>query len=293
MKRRQFIWFTLLFATSCKASTLTAESNVRKMEKIRFAVTDVLEVEKLLQNYGNFRSALETVLETKVEFFPVQSLTAAAVALQSGDVDLVLTGPSEYVIIHARTNAVPLMGITRPNYHSLIVVPVNSPIQSVADLNGKTIALSDIGSTSGHLGPIKMIVDAGLNPKSDVKTTMLGDEGSVAALKSGQVDAWGGSAIDYEQLINQPKNFESGYRILATGLPLPNDIFVASSQLDPELIADYKQRMIDRQETLIQALVRGEKTHKYQGSKLVPASDSDYNMIRQVYQEMGESKLIE
>ena len=292
MKRRQFIWFSVLFISGCTASTLTSRST-KKPEKIRFAVTDVLEEEKLQQNYGEFRQALESVLATKIEFFPVKSFTTAAVALQSGEVDLVLTGPSEYVIIQSRTNAVPVIGITRLNYYSVIAVPVNSPIQSVAELKGKKIALSDIGSTSGHLGPTKMLIDAGLNPKSDLNIMMLGDDGSAAAIKNGEVEAWGGSAIDYQEFLENQDDSENQYRIIATGPPLPSDIFVANAQLDAELIADYKQRMVDNQDQLINALVTGEKTRKYKGSKLVPALDSDYDMIRQVYQAIGEGKLIE
>ena len=293
MKRRQFLWFSFLFVSGCTASTINSGSTVNRPEKIRFAVTDVLDAEKLQQNYGEFRQALEDVLQTKVEFYPVKSFTTAAVALQSGEVDLVLTGPSEYVIIQSRTNAVPVIGITRLNYYSTIAVPVNSPIQSLAELKGKKIALSDIGSTSGHLGPTKMLIDAGLNPKSDVQVMMLGDDGSIAAANNGEVDAWGGSAIDYQQLLANPDNSANEYRIIANGPPLPSDVFVANAQLDPALIAEYKQLMVDNQDQLINALVIGEKTQKYQGSKLVPASDSDYDLIRQVYQAIGQGKLIE
>jgi phosphonate transport system substrate-binding protein len=293
MKRRQFIWFSVLFISGCTASTLTSQSTVKKPEKIRFAVTDVLEEEKLQQNYEDFRQALESVLATKIEFFPVKSYITAAVALQSGEVDLVLTGPSEYVVIQSRTNAVPVIGITRLNYNSVIAVPVNSPIQSLTELKGKKIALSDVGSTSGHLGPTKMLIDAGLNPKSDLTVMMLGDDGSVAAIKNGEVEAWGGSASDYQKLLENQENSENQYRIIETGKPLPSDIFVASGQLDAELIADYKQRIVDNQEQLINALVTGEKTQKYKGSTLVPALDSDYDMIRQVYKAIGEGELIE
>ncbi|WP_293139214.1 PhnD/SsuA/transferrin family substrate-binding protein [Okeania sp. SIO3I5] len=191
MKRRNFIGYTLLFITSCSATTnnnTTSSQITNKPEILRFAVTDVVGEEKL-SDYEQFRALLEEVLATKIEFFPVESYVAATAALQLNQVDLVLAGPSEYVVINARTNAIPLIAVTRPNYHSVIVVSADSPIKSVAELKGKTIAMSYTGSTGGHLGVTKLLMEAGLDPKSDLEILMLGDDASLESFKQGKVDA--------------------------------------------------------------------------------------------------------
>jgi phosphonate transport system substrate-binding protein len=295
MKRRQFIVWSLLVAGGCKIAgqNLDFPTAKRYPPQLKFAVTDVLELEKLEKSYGPFRAKLEEVLKTKVEFFPVNNMAAAASALQLNQVDLVLTGPSEYVVIRSRTNATPVIAITRPNYHSVIVTPADSPIKSLTALKNKSIALSDVGSTSGHLGPTKMLIDAGLNPQSDVKILMLGDEGSIEAIQQGKVDAWGGSALDYQQFLNSSTNTQSQFSIIAEGPPLPSDIFVAGSQLSSETVEQIRSEIVKNQDILIQALVTAEETKKYQGSQLVAANDNDYNMIREVYKAIGQGKFIQ
>ena len=69
-------------------------------------------------------------------------------------------------------------------------MPVNSPIQTVAELKGHTIAFSDPGSTSGNLMPRYALIQAGLNPDKDVKIEFAGGHPqSLLALVNGKVDA--------------------------------------------------------------------------------------------------------
>lgn len=291
MKRRNFMGYTLLFMTSCTATTNnTNESQIP--QKLRFAVTDVVDEEKLQRDYEPFRAALEEVLAVKIDFFPVESFAMAAATLQLNQVDLLLAGPSEYVVINARTNAIPLIGVTRPNYRAVIAVSADSPIKSPAQLQDKTLALSDIGSTSGHLGPTKLLMEAGLDPQSDVKTMMLGDEGSLETFRKGKVDAWGGSAIDYQYLLKIEGASEKDFPIIAKTALLPSDVIIVGSHLDSQLTQEYQNLIINSQDKLITALVEGESTKKYQGSSLVAANDSNYNIIRDVYQAIGEGDLI-
>lgn len=295
MKRRQFVGYCLLFLGGCTSAQVSSSnsSDVDQPEKLRLAVTDVQGLEDLESNYGKFRQALEQVLETPIEFFPVESYTAAAVALQSNQVDLVLTGPSEYVVINARTKAIPMIALARQNYYSVIAVLANSPIQSLTDLKGKIIGLKKIGSTSGHIGPTKLLMDAGLEPNVDYQVEMLGLKDRTDALLKGSVAAWGGGLTDYQGYVLTDGNFEQDFSIIAQSSSLPNDVMMVSSLIDPDLIATYKQRILDAQDQLLTALVVGEETQKYQGAKFVEAQDSDYDVIREVYIAMGAENLIQ
>jgi len=295
MKRRHFVGFSLLFVASC--STTVNQSNrsfsdfaVSEPETLEFAVTDIQGAEDLQQSYQRFRTVLGEVLEKKIELFPVDNYIAAAVALQSGQLKLALTGPSEYVIMRARTNAVPIIAITRPDYYSIILVPANSEIKSAAQLKGKTIAMWEVGSTSGHLGPIKIFLDAGLNPESDFKISMLGKKG-LQALKKQQVDALAIGVNRYKDLLKIDGLSANDFRIIATGQPLPSDLFVASSSLPNTIVQKIRTRLVENQDKLIEAILLGKANDKYQGAKLVPANDSDYNMIREAYKAIGQGNV--
>ncbi|MFD6058216.1 phosphate/phosphite/phosphonate ABC transporter substrate-binding protein [Rhodococcus wratislaviensis] len=73
---------------------------------------------------------------------------------------------------------------------STCVVPTDSPVQTVEDLAGKTVAFADQASSSGYFMPVYMLHQAGLEQGKDYKSIFAGGhEGSFAALKQGQVDA--------------------------------------------------------------------------------------------------------
>ncbi|HEY9736281.1 MAG TPA: phosphate/phosphite/phosphonate ABC transporter substrate-binding protein [Trichocoleus sp.] len=289
MKRRNFLWCSALFMSStviaCSRPTAPPAAEI---PALKLAITDISGAEELEEKYEAFRAALAAALGTEVTFFPVENYTAATVALKRGDVDLALAGPSEYVVIKSRTNAVPIVAVTRPNYHSMIVVPASSPLSSVADLKGKTIAMSDIGSTSGHLGPTSLLLNAGLDPKTDVTVQMLGDEGSVEAIKTGKVDAWGGSAVDYADLL---KDDAGSFVVLVEGPPLPSDVIIASSNLDPAAIELIRERLLAQEGAIVSEIA----THvsKYVGSTMQPALDADYDPIRTVYQAIGQGEFVQ
>ena len=141
------------------AAAAFAAPAAQAQDSIRFAVTDIDGAESLQREFGPFKAAFEKVADVKVQ---VSGRTAAVEAMAAGQVDFVLTGPAEYVVFKARTNAVPVVGWQRPDYFSQVAVLASGPIKSVADLKGKTISFGEIGSTSQHLGPAQALADFGL-----------------------------------------------------------------------------------------------------------------------------------
>ncbi|MBD1927169.1 PhnD/SsuA/transferrin family substrate-binding protein [Trichocoleus sp. FACHB-90] len=296
MKRRNFLSYFLLLIAGCASATSNSKSISSNLDAdipdtLRFTVTDTQGLEQLQRDYGGLRTALEEVLEKKIEFVPFESYIAAAAALQSDQVDFVFTGPSEYVVMSARTNAVPIIGITRLNYYPVICVSANNKIKSVAQLKEKKIAMWKVGSTSGHLGPTKLLIDAGLNPKSDLEILMLGSKG-LPALQKGEVDAWGGSSVKYEKFLKDEGLSESALPLIEKGAFFPNDLFVASSKLDSRVVKKIGDRMMKNQDKLLQSLLSVEEG-KFQGSKLVSANDVDYNQFREVYKLVGQGSFVQ
>jgi phosphonate transport system substrate-binding protein len=71
-------------------------------------------------------------------------------------------------------------------YWAQIIVPRDSDIQSVADLDGLTWAYPDPGSTSGYLAILPMLEEAGVTPGETVEAG--GHTGSVRAVYQGDAD---------------------------------------------------------------------------------------------------------
>ncbi len=296
MKRRNFLWYFLLFIAGCSGAvnnTNASENNsIGKLpEKLRLAVTDVKGIEGLKRDYGQFRQALEEVLATPIEFFPVEDPFQAIAALKSTEVDLLWAGPSEYVVARARTNAAPLVTIVRPDYYAVIAVRGDSGIRSLGDLKGKSIDMLRVGSNVSHIGSVKLLIDAGLDPKSDVKIVMSGLD-TIEGLKNGEVDAWARAPHQYQSALEREGASESEYPLIARGSQFPGDILVAGSHLGPEQVAQMRDRILENETKLIQSIVSVATLAKFKNAKLTAANDSDYDSIREAYKAMGQGEFL-
>lgn len=296
MKRRKLLCNFFLLLGGCAAGVSPIESSSYNSgnstsDHLKFAVADATGIENLQRDYGAFRNTLEQVLDIPIEFFSVENRTAAAPALQLGQVDIVLAGPSEYVVLKSRAAAIPIIAIQRLNYYPIILVRADSKIKSLVELKGKTIAMRKVGSTSGHLAPTKMLMDAGLDPNTDVKIVMLGNQG-IQALKKGEVDAWTIASDRYKILLESEGLSEKYFAVIAKGELLPSDVFVMNNQLAPTLIENVRSRMLENREKLLDSLLESTVNQPYKGSKFAPANDADYNIIREVYQKIGQGHFL-
>lgn len=68
-----------------------------------------------------------------------------------------------------------------------IVVPINSPVHSIADLKGKTISVPFASTSHGML--LRAIKAQGWNPDTDVNIITQAPEVAGSALKAGKIDA--------------------------------------------------------------------------------------------------------
>lgn len=252
--------------------------------KVRLAVTDLQGLEELQREFGAFVETFEETSKLDLDFFAVTDRAAAAAALDADRVDLVFTGPAEYVVMAARTDAEPVVAIRRPDYHSCIYAPKGGGVTTVAGLAGKKIGMSDIGSTSGHLGPSQLLVDAGLDPQDDVEVLTLGDAVH-EALKRGDIDAVGVGCHDYAEYMETDD--PTRYTILVEGPPLPPDVILARPELDPSVVATVKEAFEEHWDELLTAMLEGKDNAKYENATLVLADDSDYDPVRSMYRAIG------
>jgi phosphonate transport system substrate-binding protein len=257
---------------------------------LRFAVTDLQGLEELQREFGAFERTFEEKSGLDLEFFAVTNRTAAAAALESGDIDIVLTGPAEYVVIHERTDAQPVIAIRRDGYRSCIYTSAASGVTSLTDIRGKKIAMSDIGSTSGHLGPSQMLVDAGVDPLEEVEVLTVGDAVH-QALKRGDVDAVGVGCHDYEEYMADEVRAE--YPVLAEGPLLPPDLLVSRSGLPEATVQTVRTTFQQNFPDLLAALLDGKDNAKYDGAALVEVTDADYDVVRSMYRAIGANDFTE
>ncbi|MBO0145044.1 aliphatic sulfonate ABC transporter substrate-binding protein [Agrobacterium sp. Ap1] len=109
--------------------------------------------------------------------------------LNAGSIDFGSTAGAAALI--ARVNGNPVKSIyvySRPEWTAL-VAGKDSPIKSVADLKGKSVAVTR--GTDPHIFLVRALADAGLKD-GDVKFVLLQHADGRLALTRGDVDAWAG-----------------------------------------------------------------------------------------------------
>lgn len=270
-------------AQADRPGTGTAAAQAAVPDKLRVAVTDLQGLEELQREFGAFAKELEKTTGAKVELFPVSDRTAAAAALAGEQVDLVFTGPAEYVVLRSRAGVKPVVAIRRADYRSCIYVEAGSPVRQLEDLRGKKIGMSDIGSTSGHLGPSQLFVDAGIDPQKDLEVVTAGDAVH-AALQRGDVDAVGVGCHDRDEYT---AGHEGDFRTIVKGPSLPPDIVVAAEGISDATVQAVRRGFEANWDTLLAAMLEGKDYTKYEGAKLVTVQDSDYDVVRSMYKAIG------
>jgi phosphonate transport system substrate-binding protein len=261
--------------------------------ELKFAVTDVVGLETLQREWGPFQKLLEAKSGLKLAFFPVTNRTAAVEAMNGKRIDFAFTGPAEYIVFRARTNAVPVVAVQRVDYFPNVVVRADSGITEVQGLKGKKIALGSIGSTSRHLGPMQLLADLGLNPRDDVKVVHVKANIGFEGLKRGDVAAMGMNFNDLQKLREQDP--QTAYFVLARGRDLPLDLILAGAHVEKAHVEKLRQAIAENAAEMSKAVLAGEgENAKFKGMAWFPSvRDEDYNYVRKMYATIGQTQFSE
>ncbi|MGY3255719.1 ABC transporter substrate-binding protein [Pseudomonas chlororaphis] len=198
------------------------------------------------QNYYNVRASVEAsgVLEGapyKVDWKHFQAAAPLAEALNTGALDLGFLGDSGFLFLAAKQAPVKLIGVSRQNPDTIaLLVPKDSPVQTIADLKGKKVAYWP-GAWSQQL-TLRALEQAGL-PEDHVEFIKLMPIDAAAALPQGSIDAF----PVWEPYISQQILFSGARPILTAKNLMPGLSAIAASTpaIDSkrEAIADFLGRL--------------------------------------------------
>jgi phosphonate transport system substrate-binding protein len=264
----------------------------RAQEPLRFAVTDIAGLEELQTEFGAFQKVLEGAAQLKFHFYPVSNRTAAVEALKSKKVDLVLTGPAEYIIFRSRTDAYPIVGFSRPDYFAALISMADAGINAPKDLKRKKIAFGDVGSTSKHLAPMQLLKDGGVDPMKEIQPQHVSTNVGWEALKRGDVAAFGTTYSIFLSLRDKEKQLEpAAFRVVARGPDLPNDPLLAGPHLDKKVVEKVQRAFQTHAQEMVRAILTGRDNQKYKGMKfLTRIEDRDYDYVRSMYATIGHTQ---
>ena len=272
-----------LFSGGCQSEASPKE------KALRLVITDVEGLEQLQREFGAFRDLLQRQTQLSIDLFPVSDRTAAVTALQNEQIDLVLTGPAEYVIFRNRTDVQPLVGLFRPDYTAVILVRHDNPAQTLSDLKGQKVAMGPIASTSKHLAPMHMLSVAGLS-KDEIEPFHTSVRAGWESLVRGDVTAFATTKDKYLLLIQE--NGADTVRVIAESGPLPMDVLLSRPGLSPSVIKSISTAIESHGSEFVAALLTGEDNQKYVGMQFRPGiSDADYDEVRTMFRTAGLEQL--
>lgn len=191
--------------------------NEDKKPTVSDAAVDWSSVKLVL---GDQAKGLRTVVEAsgafegigyQVEWANFQGAAPLFEALRASAVDLAPAGDTP--VLAAATGGAPLriVGVRRSQSRGIaILVPKDSPIQSVADLKGRNVVISSArGSISQYL-LIRALANAGVN-EADVKIGFVMPTDALPAFNAGKIEAWATFGV-YQAFAE-----EQGARVLLSG----------------------------------------------------------------------------
>jgi NitT/TauT family transport system substrate-binding protein len=128
----------------------------------------------------------------KAEYLPLGSVAAAMAALSDGRVEFAAMPASNVIELAARGNVSGVTAfyeMTYPFKYGVAVLP-DSPLKSLTELKGKTIGVSNFGTSEYVMGQA-LLRDAGIDPKANAQWLAVG-EGVTAgiALKQQRIAAY-------------------------------------------------------------------------------------------------------
>ena len=274
------------------ALSLTGVANAQECknpEAIRFSMIPTEETTQELSLYEPLVNQLSAATGKKVEFYLPTSYASVVEAMLGGFVDLGMHGPYSYVIAQEQDPDLQVIATYAkhkghfqeegPGYKAVLVARADSGFESIEDLKGKIIGLTDPASTSGNLLPrvsFTKVIGADLEDYfSRVAYTGSHDLSAVAVLEE-QVDAAFVATHRLDNVIDRGLAKMEDYIVLWSSPVIPQDPFVVNGKLCKEIIDQIQNAFL----TLADSEEGQQYLENVKASKFVAITDAEYDIIR-------------
>ncbi len=158
--------------------------------------------EALVESFQPMLDAVSDLIDVEIELISATDYAGVVEAIIAERAQLAFFGPFAYVIATIGGADIEPIGAVidapgeEPGYQSFLIARSdNDEVNSITDVEGRTVCLVDPASTSGGLFPAAMLLAEDLDPDTDMTSTYVGaHDSSVLAVMSGDCEA--GFAFD-------------------------------------------------------------------------------------------------
>ncbi len=290
MNRLPRIVFFLLVAGTAAVVVKGALAPPRPPLRVAFQVCNSLEENR--ERFEPLRAWLEKKLGGPVTAVHVNTFDSVERA-QKREFDVLQANGYIYVNVKEKVGATLLAREvkrdTGKDTGGLIVVRADSPVRTLADLKGRSMAFGPVLSPGGYLAQYHTLLRAGLDPEKTLgRYTFLPGawqhEKVVYAILYGAVDAGAVKVGDIERMEAEGKVRASDFRVVARSEPVPNCTVFALPHVDAATAGRVREALLRLSEGDV-APVNGERLNvlKRDGVKgYVPADDREFDVLRRM-----------
>lgn len=261
-------------------STQTAASEGDNPSTLVVALLPDESAATVIQNNQGLEQYLEEKLDKDIELFVSTDYSSMIEAASKGRLDLAYFGPLSYVLAKTKSDIEAFAALEKDGattYKAVVIGNAEAGIDSYDDIAGQTMAYGDQASTSSHLIPKSMLVEAQLQAGEDYEEVFLGAHDAVAvAVQNGNAQAGGLSKPIFDSLIERGTIDPSKVVVIEESKPFPQYPWTMRSDLDPELEKQIRNAFYELEDESVL------KPFNAEGFEAI--EDGDYDTVRELGQ---------
>lgn len=269
-----------LLLASCLAPKPVIPPTATPVQELVFVIHPTEEDSVARQQFAPLIAFLSSELGVEIELKLGADYAAVVEAMKYGHADIARLGPFSYVLgveeagIEAVASGMKAkLGSAR--YQALIITRAD---RDISDLNGKSFAFVDVGSTSGYLVPATYIEQEGIE-LADI--FYAGSHPAVIqAVKNGTVDAGGIADNRLYTALEEGVIEEGEIATFWTSDPIPCGPIAVQGSMDPALKERVRQAFLAVPTEVMEDTGLNEIGFE-------PMSDGDYDVIREIQETLG------
>jgi len=284
---------SLFFVTACFYYMLDIKTKLPVLdaargdtrELIHFGVISRYSPKQIIQGYQPLMDYLSETTPYRFQLRLSRNYMETVDQLVKGKISFASLGNFTYV--HANRDwgvkciAMPLNATGRQENYNAFIVLEDSPIQSLEDLKGKTLAMASRYSFSAWMA-IWILKQAGVNTSDLAAYTHLDHHNQVAEkVIRGEYD------VGVVKAIVADKYRQEGLRVLYTSPPIPSVPLVAGPQISENKIQEVKKALLSLRHKIDQGLIQTEGWDEEIKHGFGEGSDESYNYTRQILEDLG------
>ncbi len=259
-------------------------------DSLTFSVIPTEDIALHAKRYQPLLDWLKKKTGKNIEFYAPTSYNGVIEAMRSDFVDMAGFGAFSYILAHKKANAEVFAARVdatqnEQGYYSYMVTKDDSGIDSLKDLEDKTFAYTDPGSTSGKLIPSYTFKKADIDTNKFLKRTIFagGHQSAVLAVKRGQVDAAAVASTVYQRMANRGEIDKDKVVVFNKSSLLP----LAPQTYRADLCKSVKDDIKEAYFTFASEAPNADKLlEPMNATRFEPMSDSDFDRIRDIIDVM-------